>query len=42
MQERGSLIRSSLTKVILGQLPVLQKAFDNVFDDLDVVGSDGI
>ena len=42
MQERGSLIRGALTQAISAKLPKLQKAFDSVFDDLDVVGSDGI
>ena len=42
MQERGSLIRGALTQAISARLPRLQMAFDGVFDDLDVVGSDGI
>lgn len=42
MQERGHLIRSVLAGELRSRLPVLQKAFDSVFDDLAVEGSDGI
>lgn len=42
MQERGYLIRTKLAQAIRDRLPVMQRAFDNVFDDLAVEGSDGI
>ncbi|KPA87828.1 hypothetical protein PF66_05786 [Pseudomonas asplenii] len=42
MQERGHLIRSVLAGELRTRLPALQKAFDSVFDDLAVEGSDGI
>lgn len=42
MQERGYLIRSVLAGELRSRLPALQKAFDSVFDDLAVEGSDGI
>lgn len=42
MQERGHLIRSVLVNDLRSRLPVLEKAFDSVFDDLAVEGSDGI
>ncbi len=42
MQERGHLIRSVLAGELRNRLPALQKAFDSVFDDLAVEGSDGI
>lgn len=42
MQERGHLIRTVLTQELRHRLPNLQKAFDTVFDDLAVEGSDGI
>ena len=42
MQERGQLIRSVLAGKLRSRLPALQKAFDIVFDDLAVEGSDGI
>lgn len=42
MQERGRLIRSELAGELRAQMPSLQKAFDSIFDDLAVEGSDGI
>ncbi|WP_322022896.1 MrcB family domain-containing protein [Burkholderia sp. BCC1977] len=42
MQERGNLIRSDLTQELRNQLPDLSRAFDPLFDDLAVDGSDGI
>lgn len=42
MQERGHLIRSVLAGELRSRLPSLRKAFDSVFDDLAVEGSDGI
>lgn len=42
MRERGHLIRSVLAGELRSRLPALQKAFDSVFDDLAVEGSDGI
>lgn len=42
MQERGNLIRSVLTQELRGRLPGLRRAFDPLFDDLAVEGSDGI
>ncbi|GGZ71957.1 hypothetical protein GCM10008101_27740 [Lysobacter xinjiangensis] len=42
MQERGNLIRSRLTQEVRDRLPTLRQAFDPVFDDLAVEGSDGI
>lgn len=42
MKERGELIRGALVDAIKQLLPRLQAAFDNVFDDLGVEGSDGI
>ncbi len=42
MQERGHLIRTVLTQKLRDRLPNLQSAFDTVFDDLAVEGSDGI
>jgi hypothetical protein len=42
MQERGNLIRSDLTKELRGRLRDLSQAFDPLFDDLAVEGSDGI
>lgn len=42
MQERGSLIRSDLTQEIRDRIPDLSRAFDPLFDDLAVEGSDGI
>lgn len=42
MQERGHLIRSVLAGELRTRLPALQKAFDSIFDDLAVEGSDGI
>jgi len=41
MQERGKLIRSDLAEAIRTRLPQLRPAFDSVFDDLAVEGSDG-
>ncbi|ARL94671.1 MrcB family domain-containing protein [Burkholderia pseudomallei] len=42
MQERGNLIRSGLVQEIRARLPELSRAFDPLFDDLAVEGSDGI
>ena len=42
MQERGHLIRTELVQAIRDRLPTIQTAFDEVFDDLAVEGSDGI
>ena len=42
MQERGHLIRTELVSALRDRLPRLQMAFDSVFDDLAVEGSDGI
>jgi len=42
MHERGSLIRSDLTRELRGRLHALSAAFDSLFDDLAVEGSDGI
>jgi hypothetical protein len=42
MQERGYLIRSELAEELRTRLPSLQQAFDSIFDDLAVEGSDGI
>lgn len=42
MKERGYLIRTELAQKIQGLLPILDKAFDDVFDDIAVEGSDGI
>lgn len=42
MQERGTLIRSDLTHELRGRLSELSRAFDPLFDDLAVDGSDGI
>lgn len=42
MKERGRLIRTVLTQELRNRLSTLQKAFDTVFDDLSVEGSDGI
>lgn len=42
MQERGTLIRSDLAQELRGRLSVLSQAFDPLFDDLAVEGSDGI
>lgn len=42
MQERGNLIRSDLTQELRGRLRDLSRAFDPLFDDLAVEGSDGI
>jgi len=42
MQERGTLIRSGLTQELRGRLSGLNQAFDPLFDDLAVEGSDGI
>lgn len=42
MQERGNLIRSDLTQQIRDRLTDLVRAFDPLFDDLAVEGSDGI
>ncbi len=42
MKERGHLIRHELAQELRDRLPNLQKAFDGVFDDLEVEGSDGI
>ncbi len=42
MKERGVLIRKDLKQAIEFRLPRLSKAFDQVFDDLEVEGSDGI
>jgi hypothetical protein len=42
MQERGSLIRTALPRELRNRLVELRPAFDPLFDDLDVEGSDGI
>lgn len=42
MQERGNLIRSKLAQELRDLLPDLGRAFDPLFDDLAVEGSDGI
>jgi MrcB-like, N-terminal domain/Domain of unknown function (DUF3883) len=42
MQERGRLIRKELVEAMRLSIPNLQPAFDEVFDDLAVEGSDGI
>lgn len=42
MQERGHLVRSVLAGELRSRLPAIQRAFDSVFDDLAVEGSDGI
>jgi hypothetical protein len=42
MQERGRLVRTVLAQEIRDRIPDVQKAFDSVFDDLAVEGSDGI
>ncbi len=42
MQERGNLIRSDRTQELRGRLHDLGRAFDPLFDDLAVEGSDGI
>lgn len=42
MQERGDLIRSALPRELRDRLHVLRQAFDPLFDDLAVDGSDGI
>ena len=42
MQERGRLVRTVLAQEIRDRIPDVQKAFDSVFDDLTVEGSDGI
>lgn len=42
MQERGNLIRSVLTQELRDRLHDLARAFDPLFDDLAVEGSDGI
>ncbi|MDN7490637.1 MULTISPECIES: MrcB family domain-containing protein [Burkholderia] len=42
MQERGNLIRSDLAQELRHRLPELSRAFDPLFDDLAVEGSDGI
>ena len=42
MQERGRLINTELVGELRGRLPFVQPAFDSVFDDLAVGGSDGI
>lgn len=42
MQERGKLIRASLTQELRNRLPEISRAFDPLFDDLAVEGSDGI
>ena len=42
MQERGRLINTELVGELRGRLSILQPAFDSVFDDLAVGGSDGI
>lgn len=39
---RGNLIRSVLTQELRSRLPGLRRAFDPLFDDLAVEGSDGI
>lgn len=42
MQERGKLIRTVLTQELRARLPELSRAFDPLFGDLAVEGSDGI
>lgn len=42
MQERGNLIRHTLPAVLRRQLFDLQSAFDEIFNDISVEGSDGI
>ncbi len=42
MKERGTLIRSDLVQDLRNRLPLLSRAFDPLFDDLAVEGSDGI
>ena len=42
MQERGSLIRTSLASELKDRIPHLQAFFDSMFDDLSVEASDGI
>lgn len=42
MQERGRLIRTELANAVRERIPSLQAAFDPLFDDLAVEGSDGI
>lgn len=42
MQERGHLVRVDLAEQLCSRLPALAGAFDPVFDDLAVEGSDGI
>ena len=40
MQERGHLVRTVLAQEIRNRLPDIQRAFDSVFDDLAIEGSD--
>jgi len=42
MQERGLLVRSALADDLRARIPVLQRSFDPIFDDLAVEASDGI
>lgn len=42
MQERGALIRSALADELRMRIPLLQKSFHQIFDDLSVEASDGI
>lgn len=42
MQERSSLIRTKLVQELVNLIPRLRQAFDPLFDDLAVEGSDGI
>ena len=42
MQERGNLIRTDLAQELRDRLRHLGQAFDPLFDDLAVEGSDGI
>ncbi len=42
MRKRGYLIRTELAQEVRDRLPTLRRAFDSVFDDLAVEGSDGI
>ncbi|URV23807.1 MrcB family domain-containing protein [Burkholderia gladioli] len=42
MKERGSLIRTDLVEEIRNRIPTLSRAFNPLFDDLAVQGSDGI
>ncbi len=42
MEERGRLIRTDLVREFRERLPILGRAFDPIFDDLAVEGSDGI